>query len=202
MARAWVTPEQLRFIEDWRKSWIGVPRFWRSTTLPANHVYPDGSLVLFDDWPEFKAVYDTDGFAGMLMPWNADSATQAANLGKFRPNSANPRDYICLCMAGQFFRNWALGAAEGAGAWHRDETRNVEGHFGVFPVSGGGWFLYGDGAWGPDPNLKINISYGTGFPTGNNPSPKFMLSNAVPTGPKNVPEHIWQPIILYLGRPA
>ena len=99
------------------------------------------------------------------------------------------------------FRNWALGASESPGSWHRDEIRNVEGHFGVFPSGGGGWFLYGDGAWRPDPNLKISVAYGTGFPTGNNPSPKFMLSNAVPTGPMNVPPHIWQPIIIYLGRP-
>lgn len=107
-----------------------------------------------------------------------------------------------LSKSGAPFRAWALGVEREAGAWHRDEIRNVEGHFGVFPVSGGGWFLYGDGAWGPDPNLKINVSYGTGFPGGNNPSPKFMLSNVVPTGPQNVPQHVCQPVILYLGRPA
>ena len=30
----------------------------------------------------------------------------------------------------------------------------------------------------------------------------FDASYVVPTGPQNVPQHIWQPAILYLGRPA
>jgi|GEM_PF-1354761 len=184
-----------------RKLSIGCPKFWRSATLPANHAWPDGSFIEFEDWPEFGEVYEQGGFTGLVMPWDADTEEQAANLGKYRPNSANPTGLYVPKLSDQFFRAWVLGAAEGAGAWHRDEIRNVEGHFGVFPSGGGAWFLYGDGAWRPDPNLKINVSYGTGFPTGNNPSPKFMLSNAVPTGPMNVPPHIWQPIILYLGRP-
>ncbi len=29
----------------------------------------------------------------------------------------------------------------------------------------------------------------------------FDASRVVPTGPENVPQHIWQPVILYLGRP-
>ena len=188
-------------LEVLRKLTIGAPKFHRSTVLPADHAWPDGSFIEFDDWPEFGEVYEQGGFTGLVMPWDADTEEQAANLGKYRPNSANPTGLYLPLHGGQFFRAWALGAAEGAGAWHRDEIRNVEGHFGVFPSGGGGWFLYGDGAWRPDPNLKINVSCGTGFPTGNNPSPKFMLSNAVPTGPMNVPPHIWQPIIIYLGRP-
>ena len=27
-------------------------------------------------------------------------------------------------------------------------------------------------------------------------------SLVVPTGPQNVPQHVWQPLCLYLGRPA
>ena len=30
----------------------------------------------------------------------------------------------------------------------------------------------------------------------------FDASYVVPTGPQNVPQHIWQPAVLYLGRPA
>ena len=131
----------------------------------------------------------------------ASPPVPSAQARKGRGPAENPFNPMEFSKSRARFRAWALGAAEGAGAWHRDEIRNVEGHFGVFPSGGGAWFLYGDGAWRPDPNLKISVAYGTGFPTGNNPSPKFMLSNAVPTGPMNVPPHIWQPIIIYLGRP-
>ena len=52
------------YMEEWRKSWIGVPRYWRSTILPANHCWANGDAVLFADWPELKAVYDAGGFEG------------------------------------------------------------------------------------------------------------------------------------------
>lgn len=193
---AWVTPEQLRFIEEWRKSWIGVPRFWRSTTLPANHVYPDGSLILFDDWPEFKAVYDTDGFAGMLMPWDADSATQAANFGKFRPDAANPTGLYLPLHGGQFFRAWALGADGTAGAWGRDEIRNLVGSLAPWSAenTASGVFSAGD--------ARTSRPNGTGTLGSGNTLYNFNASDVVPTGPQNVPQHIWQPVILYLGHPA
>ncbi|AMD89500.1 hypothetical protein [Desulfovibrio fairfieldensis] len=110
-----------------RKLSIGCPKFWRSTTLPANHAYPDGSLILFDDWPEFKAVYDAGGFAGMLMPWDADAATQAANLGKFRPDAANPTGLYLPLHGGQFFRNWVLGAEREAGSSQLDALQQMTG---------------------------------------------------------------------------
>ena len=129
---AWVTPEQLRFIEEWRKSWIGVPRFWRSTTLPPNHAWPDGSFISFADWPEFKEVYDTDGFAGMLMPWDADSATQAANLGKFRPDAATPTGLYLPLHGNKFFRAWVLGTDREAGGWQEDALQgHVHGYGGA-----------------------------------------------------------------------
>lgn len=121
-----------------RKLSIGCPKFWRSTTLPTNHAYPDGSLILFDDWPEFKAVYDAGGFAGMLMPWNADAATQAANLGKFRPNAANPTGLYLPLHGGQFFRNWVLGASGTAGGYNAPGLPEIEGTFnpwGIMPYS-------------------------------------------------------------------
>lgn len=185
-----------------RKLSIGCPKFWRSTTLPTNHAYPDGSLILFDDWPEFKAVYDAGGFAGMLMPWDADAATQAANLGKYRPNSANPTGLYLPLHGGQFFRAWVLGQSESAGAWGRDEIRNITGaigkeirddttNLGVFSKSKAssitGMTLVTSGS-GTAAALSHSVS-------------TFATSSMVPTGPQNVPPHIWQPVILYLGRP-
>lgn len=103
------------YMEEWRKSWIGVPRYWRSTTLPANHCWANGDAILFADWPELKAVYDAGGFEGMLLPWDASSEQQAANLGKWRPNALNPTGLYTPALSGQFFRNWAPGDGGGAG---------------------------------------------------------------------------------------
>ena len=161
-----------------RKLTIGCPKFWRSTTLPANHAWPDGSLIKFADWPEFKAVYDAGGFAGMLMPWNADGATQAANLGKFRPNAANPTGLYLPLHGGQFFRNWVLGASESAGAWKADSFRSHT-HSGVYVSS-----VQTSATQSNALNLARNV--GNSGATG---------------GTETVPQHIWQPVILYLGRP-
>ncbi|MGE9985365.1 hypothetical protein ACQRA4_06810, partial [Desulfovibrio sp. SGI.169] len=62
---------------------IGVPKYWTSTTLPADHCWPDGSLILFADRPELHAKYEAGGFAGMLLEADADEETIAANLGKW-----------------------------------------------------------------------------------------------------------------------
>lgn len=187
---------QLTEYEALRKLSIGCPKFWRSTTLPANHAYPDGSLILFDDWPEFKAVYDAGGFAGMLMPWDADAATQAANLGKYRPNSANPTGLYLPLHGGQFFRAWALGTGREAGAWGRDEIRNISGTLSqavMVSPSASGAFTY--------TNIATNNFGGAGSPYPSRGTVNFSASNNVPTGPQNIPQHIWQPVIFYLGRP-
>ena len=92
--------------EAFRLSMIGVPRYWRSTTLPAGHVWANGDLALFADWPELKKIYDAGGFAGMLLAYNANSATIAANLGKWRPNAANPTGLYVPNISEQFFRSF------------------------------------------------------------------------------------------------
>lgn len=55
------------------------------------------------------------------------------------------------------------------------------------------------GALRREPGSTSNISQGNyhGFGT-------FSLdcSRVVPTGPENVPPHIWQPVVIYLGLPA
>ena len=100
------------------------------------------------------------------------------------------------------FRNWVLGQSADAGAWGRDEIRNAEGHFVVLPMSGStGYNFYGDGLWKTDTSKTTVVASSGNVPPGNYLLPKFAFSNAVPTGPMNVPPHIWQPIIIYLGRP-
>ena len=100
------------------------------------------------------------------------------------------------------FRAWVLGTGREAGSWGRDEIRNAEGHFAVLPMPGSaGYNFYGDGLWKTDTSKTTVVASSGSVPPGNYLLPKFAFSNAVPTGPMNVPPHIWQPIIIYLGRP-
>ena len=114
------------YCEALRLSMIGVPRYWRSTTLPANHVWANGDLVLFSDWPELKKVYDGGGFTGMLLAYNATSATIAANLGKWRPNAANPTGLYVPKLSDQFFRAWTGGGGS-AGGYNAPGLPNIQG---------------------------------------------------------------------------
>ena len=119
------------YMEAWRKSWIGVPRYWRSTELPDNHCWANGDLIYFNDWPELKEIYEARGFEGMLMGWDADVETQKANLGKWRPNAAIPTGLYTPALSGQFFRNWGPNVGN-AGSWGQDAIRNITGTAGLF----------------------------------------------------------------------
>lgn len=188
-----------------RKSWIGVPRHWRSTTLPANHCWANGDLVPFSDWPELKEVYDNGGFEGMLLPYDADAATQAANLGKWRPNAVNPTGLFTPNYVGIFLRGWEPGAGKEAGAWGRDEIRDIVGsvRFKGYTASGTGFMGVGIDASGALYTDDISTYAGSlGTHTVAASTLKLAASKSVPTGSKNVPEHIWQPIIINLGHPA
>ena len=187
------------YAEALRLSFIGVPRYWRSTTLPANHVWANGDLVLFSDWPELKKVYDAGGFTGMLLAYNANAATIAANLGKWRPNAANPTGLYVPKLGDQFFRAWVQGGSVQAGAWQEDTVREVYGS-----MSGRNSWIYVEGkgalaTTGSTDYFLAQISPGgdgvfSGF--------DFRLSRSIPTGPITAPPHVWQPVILYLGEKA
>ena len=93
------------------------------------------------------------------------------------------------------FRNWVLGAEREAGAWGRDEIRNITGSVNIMRLTVGG-------AVGPFSLLNDRIvAVGVGGVTASISDIGFSASNVVSTGPQNVPQHVWQPVILYLGRP-
>ena len=128
----------LDYCEALRLSMIGVPRYWRSTTLPAGHVWANGDLALFADWPELKKIYDAGGFAGMLLAYNANSATIAANLGKWRPNAANPTGLYVPNLSEQFFRAWT--GAGNAGGYNAPGLPEIEGTWSgwnIMSIAGG-----------------------------------------------------------------
>ena len=95
-----------------------------------------------------------------------------------------------LCL--RPFRAWALGVSESAGAWGRDAIRNITGTVaavdsaeppsGAFCTTSKG--IAGSASAASKPIIRMDFSH------------------EVPTGPLNVPPHIWQPVIIYLGGPS
>ena len=190
----WVVPPA----ETFRLSMIGVPRYWRSTTLPENHVWANGDLVLFSDWPELKKVYDGGGFTGMLLAYNATSATIAANLGKWRPNAANPTGLYVPKLGDQFFRGWTSGLSRAAGSTQGDAMHRITGLIGQFrwPTLITGSLLAqsgtGSGATAVTEDSVIKTSGTLTFDSG----------NVVTTATENRPVNVALPVILYLGNPS
>ena len=187
----------LDYCEALRLSMIGVPRYWRSTTLPAGHVWANGDLALFADWPELKKIYDAGGFAGMLLAYNANSATIAANLGKWRPNAANPTGLYVPNLSEQFFRGWRPGAGREAGSWQGDAIRNLVGiiddvHMGQIPSCQG---VFSWMARGEIQGTSLEGLWHYGQVTLN-------AAASVPTAAENRPVNVAVPTILYLGIPA
>ena len=185
-------------------SWIGVPRPWRSTALPENHCWANGDFVAFADWPELKAVYEAGGFAGLLMAWDADGETQAANLGQWRPDAAQPTGLYTPNLTGQFLRCWGPDAGEGAGAWGADTGRGLTGGFSVGSSYGSLGIHNTSGAFRTMyPNAHI-LYGGTGdtYSTSGAMFDAERVWGAEHIGTEFAPRHIWQPVIIYLGQPA
>ena len=174
---------------------IGVPRYWRSTTLPAGHVWANGDLALFADWPELKKIYDAGGFAGMLLAYNANSATIAANLGKWRPNAANPTGLYVPNLSEQFFRAWT-GTGE-AGSSVTDTGRVATGDLGFHAYSASGATgIFAVSGSGAAANLWVNNG------TFGYPKISMDLTGAYGVehaGTEFAPIHIHIPVVLYLG---
>ena len=183
------------YMEEWRKSWIGVPRYWRSTTLPANHCWANGDAVLFADWPELKALYDAGGFEGILLPWDASSEQQAANLGKWRPNALNPTGLYTPALSGQFFRNWGQGD-DTAGGYNKPGVPNISGA------------VNADGSYGSGSSGAFYRSGTSEAPNGQNRQAAMTYMDASRSSsiygasPTVMPASVNQPVCLYLGRPA
>ena len=190
--------ERLRLLK------IGCPMYWRSTTLPENFAWVNGDLVLFEDWPEFAAVYNAGGFSGMVLPYNADSATIAANLGKFRPNAANPTGLYLPSCGEQFFRAWT-GGWRGAGSSQSDAMQNITGAIWDFPVTAPMTFLATSGAFtrpGSTESALLQSLYSSMNEIGYGDGVTLDVSRVVRTSTENRPVNVAVPTMLYLGIPA
>ena len=180
-----------------RKLRIGCPKFWRSTTLPANHAWPDGSFVEFEEWPEFYEIYEQGGFTGLVMPWDADAEYQAAHLGQFRPNAANPTGLYIPLHGGQFFQSWVLGQVREAGSWQEDA---LQGH-----VHGYGGATDRSNYLGSPIMLSV-LPIGNGSTVSMTNAQKQVYASDGAHGTPRIasnthPENIVVPVIFYLGRP-
>ena len=127
----------------------------------------------------------------------ASRSAPSTQFRKGRRPGHNRRKHYAIFKELAPFRNWVLGADGMAGAWGRDEIRNIKGAalVGWLPDSPSSF----SGALSP---FKLgNAAYSIGAGSAIYNSIRFDASKEVNTGPQNVPQHIWQPIILYLGRP-
>ena len=90
--------------EKWRKAMIGSLVPMAVSTLPGGFGKPDGSLFLFEDYPELKEKYDAGGFNGMLLEANASAEDKAAWVGKWVKHSEGIGLYSPR-LSGLFLRN-------------------------------------------------------------------------------------------------
>ena len=86
-----------------------------------------------------------------------------------------------------------------AGAWGRDEIRNIVGELNRNSVV---QILDSTSdTSGAITSTSVSGSYRLAGQPGASSGLRIDASRSVQTGPVNVPPHIWQPIIIYLGRP-
>ena len=108
-------------METWRKSLIGCLIPTTMATLPSCLGIPDGSLFLFEDYPELKEKYDAGGFNGMLLESTATSEEKDAWRGKWIKHPQGLGLYAPR-LQGLFLRN-----AERTGQYNTPGIPNVSG---------------------------------------------------------------------------
>jgi hypothetical protein len=187
----------LATLEAIRKSWIGAPRYHRSTALPPDYAWVNGDLILFEDRPEFEEVYLAGGFEGMLLEANATSEQIAANLGKFRKHPNGLGLYLPSC-GDQFFRAWT-GAGE-SGRYNAPGLPELLGGFSAYTYDAGmPWQAITSVDSGTNA-LTVGSSGGTRY---NAFTFRASLSNTIYGASSTVmPPSVNLPVILYLGIPA
>ena len=187
----------LATLEAIRKSWIGAPRYHRSTVLPPDYAWVNGDLILFEDRPEFEEVYLAGGFEGMLLEANATSEQIAANLGKFRKHPNGLGLYLPSCGE-QFFRGWTQGTGREAGSAQGDAARNISADAPYLSTNQIGAQAEGAFSWHTLIGPLTLITYETEASGGLS----FESSRVVPTAEENRPVNVALPVCIYLGLPA
>ena len=174
-----------------------------SPVLPDGYMWPDGTLASFEDWPELEEAYEAGKFEGYVLPASATDDDKKNYPGKW-VLAANSAGLYTPRLTGLFARY--CGQGEQAGAYHRDEIRNIRARLepslhqsDQFPLLASG----GEAAMvemapveKAVPMCYTENTTFAGYACG------VDASLSVPTGPENVPQHYLQPFALYLGRAA
>jgi hypothetical protein len=190
-------------LNNLRQASIGRPQWATSTTPPADHVLVNGDFISFAGRPEFKAKYDAGGFAGLLMAYNADATTQAANKGMFRPDAAIPTGLYLPVDGGAYYQAWTAAANGTAGTHLNAGLPNATGSLPWWGGSVGGTDnLNTIGIAKQATTSSANLFNMGGDPVGGR-RVEIDLSRAstVFGGSTTVtPDTIKRPVIMYLGR--
>ena len=148
-------PLDVDVVETFRKSLIGCLIPTTMATLPSCLGIPDGSLFLFEDYPELKEKYDAGGFNGMLLESTATSEEKDAWRGKWIKHPQGLGLYAPR-LQGLFLRN-----AGTPGFYNKAGLPDLSGQ-----MDGGGYYsgVEGVGALYPsDARPEYIMSSTTGF---------------------------------------
>ena len=188
-------------LEALRVSFLGVPRYWRSTTLPAGHVWANGDLALFSDWPELENLYRSGGLEGMLLSYDVPPSTIAQYCGRWRLNASSPTGLYVPNLSERFINSTintnAFGTANTAGVpnivggWEDLHVPIVE-----VPALGQSGAIIANGIAFANSSLSTG---GTGY-VWNGVNFDASRSSAVyGRSPTVMPASVNYPIIIYLG---
>lgn len=184
--------------ETYRIARIGCPHYLSTTTLPAGHMWADGSLALFADWPELAAKHASSGFHGMVLPASATAEQKTNYPDKFVEHPQALGLYMPR-LGGLFMRNWCPGqtvdAGRAPGSYQGDAMRPIAGSF---AIQGGGSIYVDNGlfiARYGEPGITAQTAgTGQGLIT-------FDSSRVVPTAPEIRGVNASIPVAIYLGVP-
>lgn len=177
-----------------RKLSIGRPVHHTSSTLPEDHAWCDGSFISFTNRPELKEKYESNGFSGMILPWNASPSDIASNRGKFRPDKATPTGLYLPSDGGKFYRSWnssMLVDSVNAGTYNSAGLPNITGDVTGIEMNANGAFAI----------VNDNVQYAGGDTIGATAIFDASRSNPIYGNSTTVmPESINIPVIVYLGK--
>jgi len=190
--------KKVEIFEAYRYSRIGSVVDVTAPDLPLeNCMWADGSLALFDLWPELKAKYEKGGFSGLLLPYNCSDEDKKAYPLKWVPDSANPTGLFVPRLNGLFAR---YCGQTGAGKYNEPGVPDITG--GVH-TGGGSNDSFTGAFYGQDVSL-ITGQHPTSAPT-NSSNIFFAASRVSPVyGASDtvMPASFDVPVALYLGSPA
>ena len=192
-------PLDVDVVETFRKSLIGCLIPTTMATLPSCLGIPDGSLFLFEDYPELKEKYDAGGFNGMLLESTATSEEKDAWRGKWIKHPQGLGLYAPR-LQGLFLRN-AGGPDSQIGAYQQDAvqtgiTKIYSRLLGNLSSSAGPSGVYGNVSNGREFDSTSNV------PSETSGSGYVFWENLQRTASETRPSNVTISYGIYLGRTA